>query len=691
MPSTTSFLAELQRRNVHRAAMFYAAAAWLLVQVATQVFPFFDIPNSTVRIVVIAVMIGFPFALLFSWFYEWTPQGIKLESEIDRSVSVTRQTGKTMDRWIIAVLGVAVVLLLTDKLVFNRDRRAADEVPVASVAADKSVAVLPFENLSEDKANGYFADGIQDEILTGLAKIGDLKVISRTSTQRYASRPDNLVAIARELGVAHILEGSVQRAGNRVRINVQLIEASSDSHLWAETYDRTLDDVFVVQSEVSQKIAESLAARLTRSELSALTRKPTDNAEAYAAYLKGRSFGSVSVVSRGQVDLALAAYRRAVALDPGFALAWGELARLTFLSDWSGLDASGALREEGRQALEKAMALAPGLPQVEMARAVYLYYIARDFSAAYAVIGPLQSRLPNDIDVWAYSGFLARRLGFWEEAKADLMRARVLAPNDSGIAFHLGSIFGSMGDFTQAVALFDAGLALKPDDDSLLPAAILGRWLLGDLAGAAKVLAQSRATSAMLQALRGQQALLQRDFEAAVRTLQAAIDSGSDIHTDTVFDGYIPARIDWQLQLALAQQRAGAQADARASYSRLAALAHQALEDKPENPYVEAAWGLVLGQALAGLGEREAAVSAGETAVALTPESADALEAAVWNYYLARIHALNGDAARAVPLATRLLHTKASYLTTAWLGLDPAWDALRSDARFKALIAEHPP
>lgn len=685
------FLRELQRRNVHRAAMFYAGAAWLLVQVATQVFPFFGIPDETVRIVVIAVVIGFPFAMLLSWWYEWTPQGIKLESEIDRNTSVTRQTGKTLDRWITAMLGIAVVLLLTDKLLPKQDERAADAVPASAAVADKSVAVLPFENLSEDKANGYFADGIQDEILTGLAKIGDLKVISRTSTQRYASRPDNLMAIARELGVAHILEGSVQRAGNRVRINVQLIEASSDSHLWAETYDRTLDDIFVVQSEVSQKIAESLAARLTRSELTALMRKPTDNAEAYAAYLKGRSFGSVSVVSRGQVDTALAAYRRAVALDPGFALAWGELARLTFLSYWSGLDASGALREEGRQALEKATALAPGLPQVDMARAIYLYYIERDYRAAYDVIRPLQSRLPNDIDVWAYSGFMARRLGSWDEAKADLMRARTLAPNDAGIAFHLGTIVASMGDFAQAAALFDAGLVLKPDDDNLLPSAVICRWLQGDLAGAAKVLAAPRATSAAVDALRGQQALLQRDFAAAARALDAAINSGSDIHSDTVFDGYIPARIDWLLQLALVQQRAGSMADARMTYARVAALARQSLAAKPENPNVEAAWGLALGQALAGLGEREAAANAGEAAVALTPESVDALEAAVWNYYLARIHALNGDAGRAVPLAGRLLQMKASFLTIPWLRLDPAWDAIRPDPRFKALVAASAP
>jgi len=207
----------------------------------------------------------------------------------------------------------------------------------------KSIAVLPFENLSEDKANGFFADGIQDQILTGLAKIGDLKVISRTSTQKYASRPENLSQIARELGVEHILEGSVQRAGNQVRINVQLIEAGTDSHLWAETYDRSLDDIFAVETEVAQKIAESLAANLSRGELAALTQKPTEVPAAYEAYLKARAYNANVVQTRQQADLILDGYREAVRLDPKFALAWAQLARESFRTGWVGLDPSGKL------------------------------------------------------------------------------------------------------------------------------------------------------------------------------------------------------------------------------------------------------------------------------------------------------------------------------------------------------------
>ena len=238
--SNRNFLAELKRRNVLRAAAFYAASAWLLVQVATQVFPFFHIAEWVVRWIVVAAAVGFPFAMLFSWFYEWTPHGLKLESEIPPNESITSHTGKKLDRWIIAILALAVVLLLADKFVLHKDA----ETTAAPGVPEKSIAVLPFDNLSRDPDNAYFCEGVQDEILTRLAKVADLKVISRTSTQHFKSTPDNLPQIAKQLGVAHILEGSVQKDGNRVRVNVQLINAMNDAHLWADTFDRQLTDIF---------------------------------------------------------------------------------------------------------------------------------------------------------------------------------------------------------------------------------------------------------------------------------------------------------------------------------------------------------------------------------------------------------------------------------------------------------------
>src|SRR6059058_1443124 len=318
-----SLFVELKRRNVFRAAAFYAASAWLLVQIATQVFPFFHIAEWVVRWIVVAAAIGFPFAMMFSWLYEWTPHGLQRESEVAANESVTRESGKKLDRWIIAILVLAVVLLLTNQFVLHRDEKRADIAPVAEISA-KSIAVLPFDNLSRDPDNAYFAEGVQDEILTRLAKVADLKVISRTSTQRFKSAPADLREIAKQLGVTHILEGSVQKAGDSVRVNVQLINALTDAHLWADTYDRKLTDIFAVETDIAKTIAETLQAKLSGSEKTAMAKKPTVNPEAYELYLKGRFFWN----KRTGDDLrkSIEYLKQAIGKDPGYALAYAALA-----------------------------------------------------------------------------------------------------------------------------------------------------------------------------------------------------------------------------------------------------------------------------------------------------------------------------------------------------------------------------
>ncbi len=305
MSEAPSLFSELKRRNVLRVAAFYAAAAWLLVQITTQVFPFFNVPNEVVRGVVVFIALGFPFALGFSWFYELTPQGLKRESEVPRDESITRRTGRNLDRWIIAVLVLLVIFLLLERFLPNRPATTAAVAPVASNAATpaanvetsppsapvaapaKSIAVLPFENLSEDKANAYFATGMQDEILTRLASIRDLKVISRTSTLKYQSHPEDLKTVGAQLGVASVLEGSVQRAGEQVHINLQLIDARDDSHLWAQSYDREIKDIFAVERDVAQSVADALKAQLMPAEAARVAAAPTQNPAAYDFYLRG--------------------------------------------------------------------------------------------------------------------------------------------------------------------------------------------------------------------------------------------------------------------------------------------------------------------------------------------------------------------------------------------------------------------
>jgi len=318
-----SLFVELKRRNVFRAAAFYAASAWLLVQIATQVFPFFHISEWVVRWIVVAAAIGFPFAMMFSWLYEWTPHGLQRESEVAANESVTRESGKKLDRWIIAILVLAVVLLLTNQFVLHRDEKRADIAPVAEISA-KSIAVLPFDNLSRDPDNAYFAEGVQDEILTRLAKVADLKVISRTSTQRFKSAPADLREIAKQLGVTHILEGTVQKAGDSVRVNVQLINALTDVHLWADTYDRKLTDIFAIESEIAKNVTENLKARLNDRAEEVLAARPTENPEAHELYLKGRYFWN----RRSTASLRKAGdyFQKAIDLDPKYALAYAGLA-----------------------------------------------------------------------------------------------------------------------------------------------------------------------------------------------------------------------------------------------------------------------------------------------------------------------------------------------------------------------------
>src|SRR5712691_2110689 len=283
-----NFFSELKRRNVYKVAVAYAVVGWLLVQVTTQVFPIFEIPNWVMRLIVLAIIIGFPIALVVAWAFELTPEGLKRSEDADRSLDARRRS----HAWIYVVVAGAVLSMAL--FLLGRFPASHATAPSSSSIPNKSIAVLPFENLSDDKANGYFAEGIQDEILTRLSKIADLKVISRTSTQEYKSAPANLREIGQQLGVANVIEGSVQKIANAVHVNVQLIRAATDEHVWAESYNRKLDDVFAVEGEVASAIAEQLSLKLSGTEQKAVTAKPTENAAAYDAFLRGLSIEHTS-------------------------------------------------------------------------------------------------------------------------------------------------------------------------------------------------------------------------------------------------------------------------------------------------------------------------------------------------------------------------------------------------------------
>jgi len=346
-----NFFAELKRRNVYKVAIAYAVVAWLLMQIASQIFPFFEIPNWAVRLVVLLLVIGFPVALILAWAFELTPEGIKRAEDVDLTKSTARRTSHKL-LWITAVVAiVAAALFVAGRLNLFHSKPST----ATGVASEKSIAVLPFENLSEDKANAYFADGIQEEILTRLAKIADLKVISRTSTLQYQSKPGNLSDIAKQLGVANILEGSVQKAADQVRINVQLIKAATDTHLWADTYDRKLTDIFTVESQVAKAVADTLQAKLSGTEQSAIAARPSENSEAHDLYLKGRYFFGKRTAD--DLKRAIDYFNQALAKDPNYALAYAGLADSYVLLPEYSRESSAELFPKARAAAGKALAI----------------------------------------------------------------------------------------------------------------------------------------------------------------------------------------------------------------------------------------------------------------------------------------------------------------------------------------------
>jgi TolB-like protein/Flp pilus assembly protein TadD len=465
-----SIFAELKRRNVFRAAAFYAASAWLLVQVATQVFPFFHIAEWVVRWIVAAAAIGLPFAIMFSWFYEWTPHGLQRESEIPPNESITRQTGKKLDRWIIATLGLAVVLLLADKFVLRKD---AEPATAPSAANAKSIAVLPFDNLSDDKSNAYFAEGVQDEILTRLAKVADLKVISRTSTQKYKSSPDNLREIAKQLGVMHILEGSVQKSGDAVRVNVQLINAVTDAHLWGEIYDRKLTDIFTVESEIARNIADTLQARLTGSEQHAMAAQPTQNAEAYQLYLKGRYFWN----KRTGQDLRKAAeyFNQAIEKDPKYARAYAGLADAYQLLSGYGAASPQESYPLAKAAAKRALELDDSLGEAHASLAHVLCFYDLDFAGATKEFERAIALNPNYATAHHWFGSSSLLVtGQFERAIAEARRAVELDPLSLVNNTDLGLAYFYQRHFDEALEQLRRTLEIDPRF-------YYARWNLGEV------------------------------------------------------------------------------------------------------------------------------------------------------------------------------------------------------------------
>ena len=452
-----NFFAELKRRNVYKVAVAYAVVGWLIIQVATQVFPFLEIPNWIVRLVIALVAIGFPIALVISWAFESTPDGIRSTEDADATPLAARPKRHT---WIYVVLiGAAISAGL-----FLLGRYTAGNKPAAAQPNElplKSIAVLPFDNLSRDPDNAFFAEGVQDEILTRLAKVADLKVISRTSTQRFKSAPDNLPQIAKQLGVMHVLEGSVQKSHDQVRVNVQLINAMTDAHLWADTYDRKLTDIFAVESEIAHTIADQLQAKLTGSEKQMMATAPTTDMAAYELYHKGRSLWGKR--TGDNIPKAIAFFQQAIERDPNYALAYAGLANAyVILPFWTNADRREA-NTKAKEAALKALRIDSDCAEAHLALGKVLFFSELDIPGATREYERAIELKPNEAAAhhW-YGNDVLASVGRFEEAIAEGKRAVGLDPLSSVMNVDLGETFYYARRYSEALRQMRKGLELDP-------------------------------------------------------------------------------------------------------------------------------------------------------------------------------------------------------------------------------------
>jgi TolB-like protein/DNA-binding winged helix-turn-helix (wHTH) protein/Flp pilus assembly protein TadD len=638
-----------------------------------------------------------------------TPTSIQGPTEADRTAERDQllrkaRRGTSPSNWrifgaaiaAIIVVGLAVLFFARDRSLPASVRAPTSPAPAGAVLsaeriAEKSIAVLPFENRSDEKGNAYFADGIEDEILTRLSNIADLKVISRTSTRQYQSKPANLREIAKQLGVANILEGSVQKVADQVRVNVQLVNAQTDSHLWANTYDRKLTDIFGVESEIAKGIAESLQAKLTNHEEQALAVKPTNNPEAYDAYLRGLSFDARFHFSIGDRDpglKAVAFYERAVQLDPKFALAWARLSRAHAVLYFRVFDTTDARRVATRNALENAQKLQPNSAETQLALGYYQFRVLRNYGLAKATFKELSKMLPGRSEVPYALGLVTQREGDWDESVARFEQALTLDPRNAEILIDAARNYAMLRQFPAALKLYDRALDIIPNDPYLTETKAHIYQAQGNLKAAAKMLvevnAQSPSTSALVTKIT--QLRLERNYTEAVRLLQAR---QAQFHFASETEKTLN-----QLLLAWCQHDAGDAASAKVTAEQARNTLEPLYKDQQDNSVL--AENLALLYAV--LGNKESALKLSERAIMLAPSARDHTYGPNGEENLALIQMMVGENSSAISHLTHLLQIPFNSwlygppaITPALLRLDPIWDPLRADPAFQKLCEERQP
>src|SRR6266496_1283363 len=676
-----NFFAELKRRIVYKVAVAYAVVGWLAVQVTTQVFPIFEIPNWALRLIVLAIVIGFPIALVMAWAFELTPEGIKRTEDVD----LATQASSKSRTWIYVVIVGALLsvgLFMLGRYGFREKISASSELPA------KSIAVLPFENLSSDKENAYFTDGVQDEILTDLARIADLKVISRTSVMQYKTgAPRNLREIGQQLGVAHVVEGSVQRAANKVRVNAQLIDARNDAHLWAQTYDRDLDDVFAIQSEIAKAIADQLQAKLSPAEKNAIEERPTSDLIAFDQYSRAKTLILTTSLNPSDKNLlqAIELLNGAVARDPSFHAAFCQL---VFAHDqlysFSG-DHTPARLAAAEAALQRAIELRPNAAETHLARGAHLSQAFRDYKGALGELEAARAGLANDPRILQFTGSILLHQGRPEEGLRALEQAVALDPRNPYMLSRLAISYECLRRYPEEKATLQRVLEITPDDIAVASSiAFVDLDWRGDTAPLHQFIDRLRSDRPSIVGDTADIgflcALAERDWAAAEQALTA-------LGNNPFWGDLVTLRRQFgEGLLAHAMHDEG-----RAQKAFAAARLEQEQIVQQQTDYGPPV--CVLGLIDAALGNKEAALQEGRRAMELLPVEKDAVDGQAVMAYFAIIAAWAGEKDLALQQLATAAPTYGAAIATSYgmLKLFPFWDPLRGDPRFEQIVASFAP
>jgi TolB-like protein/lipoprotein NlpI len=659
----SGFFEEVKRRRVYQVAVAYVIAAGGIIQFASASFPAWELPSWALRLVIVLLLVGFPIALMLAWAFDITAEGIRATPDV-----AAPRTHRRRNVFILVATGV-IISAAAGFFLLPR---------VSAHKCDKSIAVLPFENLSDEKENAYFADGIQDDVLTNLSKVGDLKVISRTSVMPYRGKTSNAREIGKTLGVGAILEGSVRRVGNRVRVNVQLINAETDEHMWAEDYDRDLTDVFAIQTDLAQQIVRELQAKLSPLERAQIERRPTENGEAYLAFVQAHNL-SHSIESLEKLKQSEQLYQRAIDLDPNFALA---IARYSKLQSWflNDVERTPERREKARTLAERALQLQPDLPEVHLALGFSYYYGDKNYEAALKEFEIARLGLPNESEVYLAIGAIQRRQGKWAHSIANMEKAASLNPKDTWALQNLSYNYFILRNYDAANKTLDRALALDPTAMELLGSkSSLAIAEKGDFAVAERGFEALKSIQ-----MTNEQKLQNADARADVFLLERRYNDGlreAESSPDDQFASYPTGLWSKYYHIGFARRALEDESGARAAFLKAKSAAEEQLKRTPDVAKLR----IQLAKVLAFLGEKDSAMAEAERATELQPESKDAFEGPVITEGVAQVCAILGANGRAIEILDGLLK-RPSYVTVQGLKVNPIWDSLRNEPHFQALI-----